>query len=149
MTDAVEFARAVHPASADEAQRMRHEARDWLAGLDIDQEARERVLTAVAEAVENACEHAYPQDAEGTVELTLWCEEDSVNVRVTDNGQWSEGSQPAADGSHARRGRGFVLMQRSVDSVAIRHTGKGTTVALRQHREPAGQDRVIPASSPR
>jgi hypothetical protein len=30
-----------------------------------------------------------------------------------------------------------VLMQRSVDSVAIRHTDRGTTVALRQHREPA------------
>lgn len=138
MTDAVEFARAVHPARADEAQRMRHEARDWLAGLDIDQDARERVLTAVSEAVENACEHAYPgDDTEGTVELTLWCEKDAVNVRVTDNGQWSEGSTPAGPGSHARRGRGFVLMHRSVDSVAIRHSAGGTTVALRQHRAPA------------
>jgi anti-sigma regulatory factor (Ser/Thr protein kinase) len=137
MTDAVEFARAVRPARADEAARMRHEARDWLAGLDIDQEARERVLTAVAEAVENAVEHAYPGDAEGTVELTLWCEKDAVNVRVTDHGRWSENAEPAAPGSHARRGRGFVLMQRSVDSVAIRHTDRGTTVALRQHREPA------------
>ena len=140
MTDAVEFARVVHPARADEAARMRHEARDWLAGLELDQDARERVLIAVSEAVENAVEHAYPSDhAEGTVELTLWCEEDSVNVRVTDNGTWSEGSTPAADGSHAVRGRGFVLMQRSVDSVAIRHTPTGTTVALRQQRgtEPA------------
>jgi serine/threonine-protein kinase RsbW len=134
MTDAVEFARAVHPARADEAQRMRHEARDWLAGLDIDQDARERVLTAVSEAVENAVEHAYPQEAEGTVELTLWCEADSVNVRVTDQGRWSGGSGPADPGSNAPRGRGFVLMHRSVDSVAIRHTAKGTTVALRQHR---------------
>ena len=134
MTDAVEFARAVHHARADEAQRMRHEARDWLAGLDIEQDARDRVLAAVSEAVENAVEHAYPQDIEGTVELTLWCEEDSVNVRVTDHGSWSEGSAPAAHGSHAARGRGFVLMQRSVDSVAIRHTAKGTIVALRQHR---------------
>jgi serine/threonine-protein kinase RsbW len=138
MTDAVEFARAVHPARVDEAQRMRHEARDWLAGLDIDQEARERVLTAVSEAVENACEHAYPEDTEGVVELTLWCEEDAVNVRVTDHGRWTEGSEPAAPGSHARRGRGFVLMHRSVDSVAIRHTAGGTTVALRQLREPTG-----------
>ncbi|GLZ49892.1 hypothetical protein Acsp06_60770 [Actinomycetospora sp. NBRC 106375] len=137
MTDAVEFARAVHPARPDESQRMRHEARDWLAGLDIGQEARERVLVAVAEAVENACEHAYPQDHEGTVELTLWAEADAVNVRVTDHGQWHEGSTPAAPGSHAPRGRGMVLMQRCVDSVAIRHTAAGTTVALRQHREAA------------
>lgn len=136
MTDALEFARAVYPARVDEAQRMRHEARDWLAGLDIEQDARERVLTAVAEAVENACEHAYPQDTEGTVELTLWCEADAVNVRVTDHGRWSEGSAPAPPGSPAPRGRGFVLMQRSVDSVAIRHTRAGTTVALRQHRGP-------------
>ena len=136
MTDAVEFARVVHPARADEAQRMRHEARDWLAGLDLEQETRERVLTAVSEAVENAVEHAYPEDAEGTVELTLWAEADAVNVRVTDNGHWSEGSVPAAPGSHATRGRGFVLMHRSVDSVAIRHTAAGTTVALRQEREP-------------
>jgi anti-sigma regulatory factor (Ser/Thr protein kinase) len=136
MTDAVEFARAVYPARVDEAQRMRHEARDWLAGLDIDQDTRERVLTAVAEAVENACEHAYPQDSEGTVELTLWCESDSVNVQVTDRGRWSEGSAPAAPGSHELRGRGFVLMHRSVDSVAIRHNSAGTTVALRQYRGP-------------
>jgi anti-sigma regulatory factor (Ser/Thr protein kinase) len=134
MTDAVEFARVVHPARADEAQRMRHEARDWLAGLDLEQDARERVLVAVSEAVENACEHAYPADAEGTVELTLWSEADAVNVRVTDHGRWSEGSVPAAPGSHATRGRGFVLMHRSVDSVAIRHTAAGTTVALRQER---------------
>lgn len=138
MTDAVEFARAVYPARPDESQRMRHEARDWLAGLDIDQEARERVLTAVSEAVENACEHAYPGEAEGIVELTLWCEADAVNVRVTDNGQWSEAAAPASPGSHAARGRGFVLMHRSVDSVAVRHTAQGTTVALRQHREPTG-----------
>src|SRR4051812_11127275 len=140
MTDAVEFARAVHPARADEAQRMRHEARDWLAGLDIDQDARDRVLTAVSEAVENACEHAYPQGAEGTVELTLWCEQDAVNVRVTDHGTWTDAGEPAPPGSPAPRGRGFVLMQRSVDSVAVRHTRAGTTVALRQHRpgvEPA------------
>lgn len=137
MSDAVEFARAVHPARADEAQRMRHAAREWLAGLDIDQEARERVLAAVSEAVENACEHAYPRDdVEGTVELTLWSEKDAVNVRITDNGQWAESSAPAAPGSHATRGRGIVLMHRSVDSVAIRHTADGTTVALRQHREP-------------
>ena len=140
MTDAVEFARVVHPARADEAARMRHEARTWLAGLELDQDARERVLIAVSEAVENAVEHAYPEGhAEGTVELTLWCEADSVNVRVTDHGTWSDSSQPAPQGSHAPRGRGFVLMQRSVDSVAIRHTQSGTTVALRQHRgvEPA------------
>lgn len=134
MTDAVEFARAVHPARADESQRMRHEARDWLAGLDIDQDARERVLIAVSEAVENAVEHAYPGDADGTVELTLWCEADSVNVRVTDNGRWADAAAPATPGSHATRGRGFVLMQRSVDSVAVRHTSRGTTVALRQQR---------------
>jgi anti-sigma regulatory factor (Ser/Thr protein kinase) len=137
MTDAVEFARAVHPARAGEAKRMRDEARTWLAGLELDQDARERVLIAVSEAVENAVEHAYPEGhAEGTVELTLWCEEDAVNVRVTDNGTWAEGSEPAAYGSHAARGRGIVLMQRSVDSVAIRHTQAGTTVALRQHRAP-------------
>ena len=43
---------------------------------------------------------------------------------------------PAGPGSHATRGRGIVLMHRSVDSVAIRHTAAGTTVALRQEREP-------------
>ena len=135
MTDVVEFARAVRPARPDEATTMRHEAREWLAGLDLDQDVRERVLMAVSEAVENAVEHAYPE-GEGSVELTLWCEEDAVNVRVTDHGRWPEElpSAPAPDGSAARRGRGFVLMQRSVDSVAIRHGADGTTVALRQER---------------
>src|ERR1700759_2165927 len=60
MTDTVQFARAMGPASALEAHRLRHEAQGWLAGLDMDDEARERVLTAVSEAVENAVEHAYP-----------------------------------------------------------------------------------------
>lgn len=138
--DAVEFARAVRPARADEARRLRHEAREWLAGLDLDDDSRERVLTAVSEAVENAVEHAYPDDDAGTVELTLWSERHAVNVAVTDHGTWPAGqdgaSAPAAPGTAAARGRGIVLMHRSVDSVTIRHGASGTTVALRQERHP-------------
>lgn len=135
MTDRMEFARAVRAARVGEATRLRGEVRGWLADLDIDEDTRERVLTAVSEAVDNAVEHAYPDDAEGTVELTLWVEPDAVNVSVVDHGAWHEASTPAAPGSHAPRGRGIVLMHRSVDSVSIRHTDDGTTVALRHHRD--------------
>ncbi len=145
MTDAVEFARAMGPASAGEARRLRHEAREWLAGLDLDDETRDRVLTAVSEAVENAVEHAYPQGEAGSVELTLWCEPRAVNVAVTDHGAWAaENGGPTAPHGGDARGRGIVLMHRSVDSVAIRHGSTGTTVALRQERPRGGQ---APAAS--
>lgn len=135
MTDRMEFARAVRPARVGEATRLRAEVRGWLADLDIDDEARERVLVAASEAVDNAVEHAYPEGAEGTVELTLWAEADAVNVSVVDHGAWHDGAPPADPGSHAARGRGIVLMHRSVDSVAIRHTDDGTTVDLRLQRD--------------
>jgi anti-sigma regulatory factor (Ser/Thr protein kinase) len=141
MTDAVEFARAVGPASAGEARRLRHEAREWLAGLDLDDDTRDRVLAAVSEAVENAVEHAYPGGEAGSIELTLWCEPRAVNVAVTDHGAWAAETGtagPAAPNSTAPRGRGIVLMHRSVDSVAIRHGVGGTTVALRQERPRGG-----------
>jgi len=134
MADRMEFARAVRPARVGEATRLRGEVRGWLADLDLDADARERVLQAVSEAVDNAVEHAYPEGTEGTVELTLWSEADAVNVSVVDHGAWHDGAEPAGPGSHASRGRGIVLMHRSVDHVAIRHTDDGTTVALRQQR---------------
>lgn len=135
MTDRMEFARAVRPAHVGEATRLRGEVRGWLAQLEADDDTRERVLTAVSEAVDNAVEHAYPDGAEGTVELTLWVDADAINVSVVDHGAWHEGASPAEPGSHAPRGRGFVLMHRSVDSVSIRHTDDGTVVALRHHRD--------------
>lgn len=135
MTDRMEFARAVRPAHVGEATRLRGEVRGWLGELDADDDTRERVLTAVSEAVDNAVEHAYPDGTEGTVELTLWVEADAINVSVVDHGAWHEGAPPAEPGSHASRGRGIVLMHQSVDSVAIRHTDDGTVVALRHHRD--------------
>lgn len=135
MTDRMEFARAVRPARVGEATRLRGEVRSWLADLDVDDETRERVLIAASEAVDNAVEHAYPEGSDGTVELTLWSEADAINVSVVDHGAWHDGGEPAAPGSAARRGRGIVLMHRSVDSVSIRHTDDGTIVALRHHRD--------------
>ena len=135
MVERLEFARAVRPAQVGEATRLRGEVRGWLAHLDADDETRERVLTAVSEAVDNAVEHAYGDGAEGTVELTLWIDAEAINVSVVDHGAWHDGADPAGPGSHAPRGRGIVLMHRSVDSVSIRHTDDGTTVALRHHRE--------------
>lgn len=134
LSDVVEFARAVRPACAEEATRLRAEVRSWLGGLDIEQEARERVLTAVSEAVDNAVEHAYSPDVRGTVELTLWSEHDAINVSVVDHGAWHDGTPPAPPGSRARRGRGLVLMHRSVDSVSVRHGRDGTVVDLRHQR---------------
>jgi serine/threonine-protein kinase RsbW len=135
MTDRMEFARAVRPAHVGEATRLRGEVRGWLSQLEADEDTRERVLAAVSEAVDNAVEHAYPDGAEGTVELTLWVEADAINVSVVDHGAWHDGAPPAGPGSHATRGRGIVLMHHSVDSVAIRHTHDGTVVALRHHRD--------------
>lgn len=145
MTNRMEFARAEGPARPEEAQRLRHEAQRWLAGLDLSPDDRERVIAAVSEAVENAVEHAYAararagedgaeDDDPATVELVAWAEADAINVRVVDHGHWLEPDEGEETGeAPAKRGRGFVLMHRSVDSVAIRHTASGTTVALRHH----------------
>lgn len=131
MTDGLEFARAVRPAQVGEATRLRREVRSWLRDLAADEQTRELVLAAASEAVDNAVEHAYAGGDEGTVELMLWCDTDSINISVVDHGAWHEGPPPAEPGSLTSRGRGFVIMQRSVDSVAVRHGHDGTTVALR------------------
>src|ERR1700742_5165921 len=127
MTDTVTFARAMGPASATEAHRLRHEARDWLAGLEMDDEGRDPVLAAVNEAVENAVEHAYPAGSDGVVEMTLWVESDSVNVQVCDHGRWMQQADgPTPPGIPAPRGRGIVLMQRSGARAASRPAAAGT-----------------------
>jgi serine/threonine-protein kinase RsbW len=146
---AVEFARVVRAAHPEQVGHLRHEARRWLTDLGLPEDEQESVLLAVNEAVENAVEHAYADEDEGVVELTLWAEPGVVNVAVVDHGRWREpgedesatveeaptGGEESAVGTHGARGRGIVLMHRSVDSVAIRHDAAGTAVLLRHHRE--------------
>ena len=180
---AVEFARVVREAHPEQVGHLRHEARRWLTDLGLPDDEQESVLLAVNEAVENAVEHAYADEDEGVVELTLWAEPGVVNVAVVDHGRWREpgeddgaeatapapvadpvvtdvdtfadayadatagpevraapgagtaGHEGSAVGTHGARGRGIVLMHRSVDSVAIRHDAAGTAVLLRHHRE--------------
>lgn len=192
---AVEFARVVRAAHPEQVGHLRHEARRWLTDLGLPEAEQESVLLAVNEAVENAVEHAYADEDEGVVELTLWAEPGIVNVAVVDHGRWREpgeddaaapaemagpvvtdvdsfadayadatagpdveagdevpragvgdagpgdpveaptSGEESAVVTHGARGRGIVLMHRSVDSVAIRHDAAGTAVLLRHHRQ--------------
>ena len=90
-------------AEAQAAKPLRHALAAFLTALQIDEELREDILTAVGEALVNAVEHAYDGTAPGEVELFARIEDDDVfTVDVFDRGRFIEREQQ-------RPGRGFGL----------------------------------------
>jgi serine phosphatase RsbU (regulator of sigma subunit)/anti-sigma regulatory factor (Ser/Thr protein kinase)/anti-anti-sigma regulatory factor len=113
---------------------------DWLSRLDATADDWEALHLAMVEVFTNAIEHAYPREAQGTVELDATLEADgSVACRVTDHGTWRP--PDPADGD---RGHGLMVAGHVVDKLLVSHPGgngaaaRGTTVTLRHRlRRPA------------
>jgi anti-sigma regulatory factor (Ser/Thr protein kinase)/putative methionine-R-sulfoxide reductase with GAF domain len=101
---------------------VRSAVRAWLAEQGIENELAYDVLIATGEATANAVEHAYGA-ARGTVEVTLYRSDVTVNVTVRDTGLWRG---PRGSG----RGRGLPMMDRLATSVNVETSTEGTTVNL-------------------
>lgn len=132
----VEFAHRSWPAAPGQLTRIRRELTDWLAPLALSDDEVAEIVLAVDEAVANAVCHAYDPDETGSVELTLWTEDDALYVEVVDHGRWRPPDEHPTEG-----GRGIPLMQHMADSVLIHHGTGGSSVLLRHRLHPLPQPR--------
>lgn len=114
------------PAEAVELPGIRRQFDLWLDSVGCPPELAHRLVLALSEAVTNSVEHAYRGRDTATVRVTGAIEQDrSIRVTVADRGRWQV---PRPDGGY--RGRGLLMMQESVDRVAIERTAEGTTLSL-------------------
>lgn len=114
------------PAVPATVPLARQAVRGVLCRLNLGSELRAGVALAVTEAVSNAILHAYPNDANGTVAVTVSDTPTSVTITVTDTGV-GMASRTSSNGL------GFGL--RLIDQLATDHTvtsypDRGTTLAM-------------------
>jgi anti-sigma regulatory factor (Ser/Thr protein kinase) len=112
-------------ALAETAAPMRHALAAFLDALDIPENVRLDVVTAVGEALANAVEHAYRNCPVGEVKIVARMESGRVlAVEVVDRGTFAE-PRPRPD-------RGFGLrIVRSVAQAVNLETECGTTISMR------------------
>lgn len=96
-----------------------------LQALGVDPERRFGIVLAVSEAIANAIEHAYRDDAPGLVRLELSSDGAEFAATIEDFGRW----RPFV--RRGERGRGIELMHAFTDSVQIRSTRESTRILLR------------------
>lgn len=112
------------PAVPSSLSHVRATLRRWLRGVGASETAVHDVLVAVGEATANAVEHAYGPSG-GSISVTVELEGRDVIVAVKDAGQWRA---PRGQG----RGRGTLIMEKTMDSFSVDRTDAGTTVHLRR-----------------
>ena len=98
----------------------------WLESIELDEDTRFGVLTAVGEAIANAVEHAYGTETPGIACVDATCESGELEIKIEDRGKW----RPAQ--KRDERGRGLPMMRALMDGVEIRSDAKSTCVALRK-----------------
>jgi anti-sigma regulatory factor (Ser/Thr protein kinase) len=105
---------------------IRHRLADWLRAEGVEDELAADIVLVVNEACTNCVEHAYGQDAVGTMLLDVEVADGEVRTRITDRGSWKE---PSADPGNG--GRGLMLMRALSDSMDIDTGPTGTTADIR------------------
>jgi anti-sigma regulatory factor (Ser/Thr protein kinase) len=127
------------PADGDTAAGFRGHLRRWLNdNVQVDPHRVADIVLASYEALSNCAEHAYSNDlsANGavmTMDVSHDPTEETVQVRVTDRGSWTQPDPGAID---AVRGRGLMLMHRLADKCTVQGRSDGTTLCLHFHRCP-------------
>ena len=107
---------------------IRHRLAQFAGEIGLPADTTGDVLLATYEALANAAEHAYPSEADGTVDLRVVDHVDDgvLSVSVVDRGSW----KPEVDNSRARRGRGVRLMRACSDDVRIETDDEGTRIYM-------------------
>jgi anti-sigma regulatory factor (Ser/Thr protein kinase) len=112
------------PAVADGLPEARHQVREHLQCFGI--ESVGSVELAVAEAIENAVLHAYPETDPGEVEVVVIVDDDAVEVVVRHSGIGLEPNPQLQ-----RAGFGVLLMEALADRFEFDAVpGIGTTVRM-------------------
>ncbi|MBO0848207.1 MAG: ATP-binding protein [Pseudonocardia sp.] len=127
LPERVEYVRRSWPANPRQLSVIRHLVCEWLAPLGLDANETADLVLAVDEAVSNAIEHAYGGGEDGTVELLLWTEPETLCIEVVDHGIWKTPKAKVPS-----RGRGIHVMRSLADSVLIHFDERGTRVLLRR-----------------
>jgi serine phosphatase RsbU (regulator of sigma subunit)/anti-sigma regulatory factor (Ser/Thr protein kinase) len=129
-----EFAIASEPGSE---RRASEQVLEVIAPLNLPEERRERLETAVAEAAMNAMEHGNSFDPDKEVEIGVFADEHQVTISITDHGGSSripESTQPdleaKLDGEQPTRGWGMFLIKNMVDEMNIIQTEDRHTIEL-------------------
>lgn len=106
-----------------------HEVRRAVSAFGTDNGLSEEdaagLVFAVNEAVANAIEHGKPF-ADGTVEMWLAADAETVTVEVADCGRFG----PPSYGRDENRGRGLAMSREMVDNVGVRRDRGRTVVTL-------------------
>jgi serine/threonine-protein kinase RsbW len=106
---------------------LRKDLRGWLISHGVDAQSCQAVLLATSEAAGNAVEHGCRDNPLGLVEVAASIDDDAIEVRVADQGQWRTSQ------ADVTRGRGLRLIRQVMDDVRIVHGTMtlGTTVRMR------------------
>ena len=112
------------PASLRNATRMRNAFERFVRRRGFSAERAFEITLGVAEAINNAAEHAYG-GRPGTIRLCVNENDRWLQATVIDAGSWSENH------SDPDRGRGLGIMRRVFDDVAYARGERGTRVSLR------------------
>jgi signal transduction histidine kinase/serine phosphatase RsbU (regulator of sigma subunit) len=119
-----EALRTVLPAHPSRLVDVRRRLVAWLAGHGAAEMEINDIVLATHEACMNAVEHAYgPADAEITVTARMHA--GSVEIEVTDEGNWRESRSE-------HRGRGQAIMSSLMDEVETDTGPAGSVVRLRR-----------------
>ncbi len=115
------------PAEPTLLQPIRHDFGRWLTSSGVDHRDRDDLVLALGEALANAIEHGYRNDAmKGQLIVDALLTDDGVSLEVRDFGTWHRGEP------NALRNRGLRIIRSVVDQVDINRSAFGTT--LRMHR---------------
>jgi anti-anti-sigma factor len=117
------FSRSLR-GDAEDLRALRHEVREWLAGIGASPAELHDVLLAVGEACSNAIEHA-GASAGAPIEVRARLSERDLLVSVTDRGVWRPASAPVD------RGHGLRLMRVLAQRMRVVTSEGGTRVELR------------------
>jgi anti-sigma regulatory factor (Ser/Thr protein kinase) len=112
--------------------RLRHQLRDWAAGLGLPRPDVDDLVLACYEAMVNAAEHAY-RDRPSTLDLRAVRTLDGhLVVTVRDHGSWRP--EPLDPGS---RGRGLLMIKSLAQRSAVQPGPDGTAVHMQWRLPPS------------
>jgi len=117
------------PADPLVVRQLRARLKGWLARRGLTDEQTADTVLAVSEACNNAIEHGYGGD-HGTIRITIEHHAGVLRITVEDDGTWK------AVRSDPTRGRGMLIMNRTMDSATVASAPTGTRVDLELHLAP-------------
>jgi anti-sigma regulatory factor (Ser/Thr protein kinase) len=120
----LDMTRPAEPSTAAEVRRL---IRKWLTENGADPDSAFDVVVACSEACTNAIQHAYGP-AGGLLRVQAELLGEGVVITISDFGTWRSPELSRGQGA----GRGFKMMQGTMDAVDVASGDEGTVVTLRR-----------------